>query len=228
VRILAIDTSLAAGSVAAADDAGGCCLDLGPGGSRGRNLLPRLAEAAETRGWRLREAQVVAVVRGPGSFTGLRIGVSTAKAIAWAGGARLVPVSGFELVARRITAWSGKVEPLAIAFEAGRGEVYGARVAPRDSAGDRWAIEPPAIASLAAWLADQPPGGMVAGPALASVPPPLHPALVVPPAEAWTTTAFDAAGLARLCAAAEAVDPSGLVPEYLRPSYAEDRTGHGG
>ncbi|HBB75917.1 MAG TPA: tRNA (adenosine(37)-N6)-threonylcarbamoyltransferase complex dimerization subunit type 1 TsaB, partial [Planctomycetaceae bacterium] len=56
-------------------------------------------------------------------FTGLRVGVATAKAIAWTSGARLVAVSGFAVSARRTAAALGEEPPMAVAFDAGRGDV---------------------------------------------------------------------------------------------------------
>ena len=89
-------------------------------------------------GYPLAEAELVAVIRGPGSFTGLRVGVATAKAVAWAGGATLLGLSGFEVVAvesARLTGWTD--EPLAIAYDAGRGEVFATWATPAGDDGWR-------------------------------------------------------------------------------------------
>ena len=102
MHVLAIDTSLPTGSVAALRrSAGGVDLverPLGAAGEHARRLMPELVAAAASQGWQISDVNLVAVVRGPGSFTGLRVGVTTAKALCWATAARLVGVSGFEIV----------------------------------------------------------------------------------------------------------------------------------
>lgn len=231
MRTLAIDTSLATGSVAAADDAGGVSLPLGPAGDHARRLMPLLEEAAAARGWRPHDVEVVAVVRGPGSFTGLRVGVATAKAIAWACGARLVAVCGFEVIARRTAALVGTTEPIAIAFDAGRGEVFSATARGGDATGRRWLVDAPALRCLDDWLDALPDGGLVSGPALHGAPDPLAAGrrLRLAPPAAWAGDALDAAHLARIAADSGARDdPATLVPLYLRPSYADERGAHAG
>ena len=132
MRILAIDTSLGSGSVAAVDTGGIEIRPLGAAGEHARCLTAALIEVASRRGWGsgsaalsgLGPADVIAVIRGPGSFTGLRVGVTAAKALAWTTGARLVGISGFDAIARQMSllpGWGAK--GCAIAYDAGRGEV---------------------------------------------------------------------------------------------------------
>jgi tRNA threonylcarbamoyladenosine biosynthesis protein TsaB len=225
MRTLAIDTSLATGSVAAVDDAGAVSLPLGPAGDHARRLMPLLVEAAVARGWRLRDVELVGVVRGPGSFTGLRVGLSTAKAIAWSCGARLGAVCGFEVIARRTAALAGTIEPVAIAFDAGRGEVFAATARSADATGERWLVETPVLRPLEEWLDGLPAGCLTSGPALQrSADRIADGPLRLAPAAAWVGDALDAARLARMAAAAGAWDdPATLVPLYLRPSYADER-----
>ncbi|MFM8890736.1 MAG: hypothetical protein ACKOTB_03760 [Planctomycetia bacterium] len=82
------------------------------------------------------------------------------------------------------------------------------------------------ILPAAAWLAAIPAGDSVSGPGLAIAGEALdaRPDLLVVPATAWSATIAEVAAVARLRAAAgEADDPAGLVPDYIRPSYAEER-----
>jgi len=232
MRILAIDTSLGAGSVAAVDQDGSAERPLGPTGGHARVLTEALAEVAVARGWgvgpqalgSLGPSDVVAVIRGPGSFTGLRVGVAAAKALAWTTGARLVGVSGFDVLARRaarVVGWHD--EPIAIAYDAGRGDVFAAIATP--TAGG-WTANPPALVPLDAWLESLPAGGRVTGPALeaASERITARNDLAVAPPEAWHPLAADAAAIAHVRAEAGDVDdPHTLLPDYLRPSYAEER-----
>lgn len=224
MKTLSIDTSLAAGSVAAL--AGGAEAERPlAAGDHARLLAAALVEAAAALGWAPRDAELVAVVRGPGSFTGLRVGVATAKALAWAGGARLVGVSAFDVVARRVArAVPGHDGPVALAFDAGRGEVFAALAVPDPRSPTSWHVPPGALAPAATWLGALPAGTCVAGPALA-VPGVVIPATLVPaPREAWFPTAAEAGHAALLLAAAgRHDDPAALVPAYLRPSYADEK-----
>ena len=98
MNILAIDTSLSTGSVAAMlhRENGVHVTEKPLGEARGhaRRLVQTLTTAAESIGLHVRDADIVAVVNGPGSFTGLRVGVTTAKALCWASAAKLIGVSG--------------------------------------------------------------------------------------------------------------------------------------
>jgi tRNA threonylcarbamoyladenosine biosynthesis protein TsaB len=237
MRILAIDTSLGAGSVAALDDAGADERPLGAAGEHARVLTAALIEVADRRGWgagghplaALRPADVVAVIRGPGSFTGLRVGVTAAKALAWTTGARLLGISGFQAIARRAARLAGWADtPLAIAYDAGRGDVFAAWAEPVEpTAADAlgWRLTEPRLISFQDWLGSLPSGSRVGGPVadvhrdriLA------HGAIECLTHEACLPSAIDAAAIARVRAnAGESDDPHTLAPDYLRPSYAEE------
>lgn len=232
MRILAIDTSFGAGSVAAVDQDGMAERPLGPAGGHARVLTAALAEVAAERGWGvgptslgdLGPGDVIAVVRGPGSFTGLRVGVAAAKALAWTTGASLVGVSGFDVLARRAARLAGwPDEPIAIAYDAGRGDVFAAIATP--TTGD-WTIAPPCLVPLDSWLDSLPAGGRVTGPALDALADRFtaRTDLARATPEAWHPLAADAAALARARAeAGEFDDPRTLLPDYLRQSYAEER-----
>lgn len=218
--------------MAAVDQDGSVERPLGPAGGHARVLTEALAEVAAARGWgvgpqvlgSLSPSDVVAVIRGPGSFTGLRVGVAAAKALAWTTGARLVGVSGFDVLARRAARVAGwHDEPIAIAYDAGRGEVFAATAKPT---ADGWIMAPAILAPLDAWLESLPAGGRVTGPALeaASERITARNDLAVASPEAWHPLAAEAAAIARARAVADDVDdPHTLLPDYLRPSYAEER-----
>lgn len=227
MKTLAIDTSLAAGSVAAILDGRVATRQLDQPGDHARLLAAAITQVAGELGWQPHEADLVAVVRGPGSFTGLRVGIATAKALAWASASRLVGVSGFEVIAAVTTRLAGTGHvPVTIGYDGGRGEVYAATAVPDSGSPTGWAISLPGLHPLAGWVESLPQAAVVAGPALDRATELLagRPDLVVAPRESWQPTAAEAGRLALLRAAAGSVDdPFTLVPEYLRPSYADER-----
>lgn len=228
MKTLAIDTSRAAGSVAALDGSRVAERPLGVAGEHARLLAPALVEVAARLGWAPRDVELVAVVRGPGSFTGLRVGVATAKALAWATGGRLVGVSGFEVAAERVAEHVGPVDrPVAVAFDAGRGEVYAAVATPADSAASGWTLGPAAVLDLSDWIAGLPAGAWATGGALdraAAAVAAARPDVALAPAAFREPSAAAAGRIAvRLAAAGVADDPATLVPDYLRPSYADEK-----
>jgi tRNA threonylcarbamoyladenosine biosynthesis protein TsaB len=226
MRTLAIDTSLATGSVAAAAAGSTVEIELPVAGEHARRIAAALDEAAHGLGWKVGDVELVGVVRGPGSFTGLRVGLSTAKAIAWASGAALVGVSGFDVVAGRTARLTGAAaEPLHLAYDAGRGDLFVAEAVPAADAPTGYALSTPRLVGAAAWVADLPARAIVSGPGLAHVIDAINARadLRVAPPEAWRPMAADAADLAtRLHAAGRADAPAALVPDYLRPTYADE------
>jgi len=84
-------------------------------------LVPAISDLLDGAELKPAEMEAVAVVSGPGSFTGVRIGVSAAKALAEANSIPLIAISRLEVLVR-LSGFMGRV--LAV-FEAGRGEFYG-------------------------------------------------------------------------------------------------------
>jgi tRNA threonylcarbamoyladenosine biosynthesis protein TsaB len=82
-------------------------------------LIPEIASLLESKYATLRDVEAIVVVNGPGSFTGIRVGLSTAKGLADGGGIPLIAISRLALLANA----SGLPHVLA-AIDAGRGEYY--------------------------------------------------------------------------------------------------------
>jgi len=126
MRILAIETSSRLGGVAVAEDRK--LLDervFRKGMVHGQSLLPTIEEMLQAAGWQIAEIDMVAVDEGPGSFTGLRIGVMAAKTICWVTGAKLVGVCSAD--ALYMTAKeAGVPDPVGVVIDAYRGCVYAA------------------------------------------------------------------------------------------------------
>lgn len=128
--ILAVDTTHEFGSLALLQDSEVVeeMLLHSPEGF-GQVLFGRLAELLDRHGRKVRDVDCFTALSGPGSFTGVRIGLACMKGLAEAEGKPVVAVSNLEAVATFGTA------PLrAVVLDARRGEIYGAVYGPRGEA----------------------------------------------------------------------------------------------
>lgn len=87
------------------------------------NLLPMIDAACQSAGLTIADLDRIAVVSGPGSFTGVRIGVSTVKGLAHAHNTPCVAVDALEAMAAGAGAFNGVICPIQ---DARAGQVYGA------------------------------------------------------------------------------------------------------
>lgn len=121
---LALDTSDTRGSVALLRDATNlahrCHQDTQDYSSW---LLPAVEAVVAESGVSMQEVELFAVATGPGSFTGLRVGLSTVKAWAEVYSKPIVGVSRLEALARSCNVNSGLV---AVSYDAYRGQLFGA------------------------------------------------------------------------------------------------------
>ena len=124
MRILTIETSTPVEEVAVVEDGTVLCSRRSRAG-RGRadELVGAVAEVLRSSNASLSCLDGVAVSIGPGRFTGLRVGLATAKGLAAATGLRVVPVPTLEALAMSAGVAEGLVCPL---LDARRGEVYAA------------------------------------------------------------------------------------------------------
>lgn len=126
MRLLLIHTAGAEGMVALAEasDFGAEVIVVAtaalPGRSASERLVAEVRRLMEAAGWRLGELAAVVVVHGPGSFTGVRVGLSAAKGLCEAGGVALIAVSRLALLAEA-AGGDGVVHAV---LDAGRGEFY--------------------------------------------------------------------------------------------------------
>ncbi len=88
------------------------------GRGHAERLVPMIADLPE-RG----RAETIAVARGPGSFTGVRIGLAVARSLAFAWGTRLQGYSTMALVAAMARQQAG-AQPLTVAMDGGHGEWF--------------------------------------------------------------------------------------------------------
>jgi len=221
VRGIALETSGLRGSVAALE--GERVLAAHELTSRQRSaqsLAPALRDLLAEQKWQPRDVQLVAVTVGPGSFTGLRIGVTTAKTFAYAVGAELVAVDTLEVIALQAPeGW----KCLKVALDAGRGQVFTAEFS-RDARGELTTVAPSDIVEVVDWLAGLRSGDVVTGPMVDKLADELPPSVTAVDPTYRVPTATAVAQLAwRKYLAGQRDDPIQLVPLYLRLSAAEEK-----
>jgi len=226
--VLGIDTSTIAASVALVRDGvalGEAALDVAPGAARnptGARLLAMIDELCRAHGVAPHALGAVAVGAGPGSFTGLRIGLATGKGIAFAAGTPLWQVSSLAALAHsvlgRVLASDGDAA-LAV-LDARRGEVFAGGYARRGEAiariADERVIAPTELVSMLAAIRATHASVRVVGdsPAIAEL---------AAPGEAWrhTPRAFSVVTLA--LAGPRTNELAHGTPTYIRASEAEIR-----
>lgn len=122
MRILSIDTTSPAGSVAVSLGEDLLAQEQqGVYGTHAERLLTSIEHLLTIAGWKPRDVEGVAVAIGPGSFTGLRIGIASAKAFAVALSIPIVGVSSLAALALNGRGFHGTVASL---IDARRGELY--------------------------------------------------------------------------------------------------------
>ena len=120
--VMGIDTSTTQGGVALLSGQGVVCeYTLNIKATYSERLLPLIDRALRDAGITLGQVEGFAVAVGPGSFTGLRIGLSTAKGLAVVGGQPLVGVSTLEAMAWTLPFCAHPVCPI---LDARKGEIY--------------------------------------------------------------------------------------------------------
>lgn len=199
------------------------CLEERPlsrtGRRHARTLVLELRELLESVGTAPGELDVVAVSIGPGSFTGLRVGVVCAKTMAYATRATLIAVDTFEAIARNAPA---DVASQYVIGDAQRGDVFVGRY---HRANRGWEREGDiGIVPFERWRDELPTDAVVTGPGVEALRSQFSSATRLLPAECWTPRAAHVAGIGLERASAGFSDDSWLVePVYLRKSGAEEK-----
>lgn len=112
MNLLSIDTSTEIMSLAIQCDSGLYTYSQKAGLSHSEALLPQILELSKKAGLSLKEFDLVIVGAGPGSFTGLRIGMSTAKGISQGAGCPLVSLSTLDVYGQMYKRIPGAVLPV--------------------------------------------------------------------------------------------------------------------
>ncbi|CAB5079899.1 tRNA threonylcarbamoyladenosine biosynthesis protein TsaB [Olavius algarvensis associated proteobacterium Delta 3] len=123
MKILAVDTSSRICGVCVSDGGHPICeLCLTSGQTHSRHLVDTISRALAAADLALDEIDGFAVTRGPGSFTGLRIGISTVKGLAYASGKPLAGISSLEALAQQVV--GDVAERICAVIDARKNEVY--------------------------------------------------------------------------------------------------------
>ncbi len=230
-RIVAIETSGRQGSLALAR--GQTLLAnfaLPPGNRHATELMPALDSLTRAQGWKPRDIEHIYLSLGPGSFTGLRIAVAIARALAHAIGptCRIVGVPSLDVIVQNAPPHFKFVIPI---LDAKRGQVFSARYE-RDANGRLRRTTEPALVNPAAFLAET---AALAGSAsiailgegvdyhrdaLSSI---SHANAVEVPPELWPGRAETVHSLGyNLALAGNFTPPHALLPIYIRLPEAEE------
>lgn len=127
MKIIALESSAVTASVAVTEDETLLAQSFQNSGlTHSATLMPMAADLLKNAGLTLDEMDVVAVAAGPGSFTGVRIGVAAAKGLAWPGDKPCAPCSTLESMAWQCAHLDGEI---CAVMDARRNQVYAARFA---------------------------------------------------------------------------------------------------
>ncbi len=234
MRVLALDSSTRDGSLALVEDDRVVVEQVGDAARPQAERLPgELLECLRTAGCRIADVDLFAVAAGPGSFTGLRIGIAAMQGLALVSRRRMVAVSLLDVLGHVAAATRAPGAAIGVWIDAYRREVFTARYtvtgATPFTAARLLACEPPDVdrpdAVVTRWRT-APPGVVIGNGAVlyADVVATLCPGLAPPPL---------AAAIGRLAIARahlnETLAPADVQPFYVRRpdvEIARDRRRH--
>lgn len=147
--VLGIETCTPHGGVALADAAGElvACRWFYARTGYSRRLAANIDDVLKEAGLARGSVAAIAVTTGPGSFTGVRLGLTTAKTLAYALGVPLFPYSSLERLAAR---WPVPGAVICAALDARRGEIYSGVYRGGEWVGKAGALEAPGSGTLGA------------------------------------------------------------------------------
>ena len=186
-----------------------------------RDLAPAVAGLLVEATWKPQDLDAVVVSRGPGSYTGLRVGIMSAKTLAFATGCALIAPDTFAAIAQQAPAEAVTLDVLA---DAQQDNVYVQRFA-RTETGSAWdAVSPLRIQRISDWLTQSAAPAWITGPGVRVLGERRPTGTCSTPAESWDPqpqSLLDI-GLTQFLAG-KRDDLWTLEPLYLRPSAAEEK-----
>ena len=185
-----------------------------------QTLVPEIQALLQTHGRKSADCELIAVSTGPGSFTGLRVGITCAKTMGYATGARIAAVPTFPCLA---AGCPDDVTAVQVIMNAQRQELFVGRYH-RDNA-TRWVeTQPLRIEKAAIWQAELEPENVVTGPGLEGISETIAPLCRVLSPEFWQPQARWVGRLGmEYFQAGSTVSCWDLQPLYIRKSAAEEK-----
>jgi tRNA threonylcarbamoyladenosine biosynthesis protein TsaB len=218
VNVLGFDTSTDASSACVLRDDGQAFEVRGDPGSRAhaRELMPAVATAMERSGLDWSGLEAIAVGVGPGGYTGLRIGIATARALGRATGLELRPVSSLAALAK------GAGEGLVLTLiDARRGELFAALY---EDGEERWAPFAAAPEAVAERVTREGLAPLAAGDGSVRFRGLLEAAGIRVEPDGSRAHELRALHVCELAAGVSPASPEAVVPDYLRPPDAKPQS----
>ena len=192
-----------------------------------RSLAPAIHVALGEMGWKTSELGLIAVTTGPGSFTGLRVGVVMAKGLGFAIGCPVIGVNTLEVIARQAPLCNeGTVTAV---MDAQRSELFSASYSCGTLQDSRSSQEvgQTRLVDMEAWLRELKPGAFVTGPGLKKLLERIPAGVHAVDDQLWQPQAAMVARLAcEIFSAAKdhsEFDSFKLMPLYFRRTAAEEQ-----
>ena len=224
MKILALETSAKAVSAALTEDGRILCAGYQDTGlTHSRTLMPIVEHLFANTGLRLQDCGAVAVAAGPGSFTGIRIGVAAAKGLAFAADKPAIAVSTLAAMARNVAFCDGLV---ICAMDARRQQIYNALFSIQDGVPVRLTPDRAiSLSDLALELQGDPRPKIAVGDGarlcLQFLTEQGISCRLAPPHLLMQNAMSVALEAEALAAAGQLVSPQDLAPIYLRPAQAD-------
>ena len=208
MRVLAFDTALAACSAALFDgDRPLAQQEAAMPRGQAERLMPMIEAVRDAAGVALAEVDLICVTVGPGTFTGVRIGIAAARGLALATGASVLGLTTCEAIAANVASFGAA--PILVAMDARRDEVYAQAFGPGPAA-----LGPPVLRSRDDIADIAPPaGGLIVGSAARQVLPLLPAARLADASMLPSAARFGRFAAGRF---ADARPGAELAPLYLR------------
>ena len=220
MNILAIETSLQPGSVAILqNDQILEEIQLGEDQRTTQSLIPAIKSLLSNHGIAPSGVDLIAVSEGPGSFTGLRIGMTVAKTFAYVTKAATIAVNTMDVIAHRVPE---SPKECYVVMDAQRKQLFVANY--RDDGNGLRQTTEVSIESVTPWIKTLPANAIVTGPGLERVAKQLRGDIQIVESQFWTPTASNLGHVARgACATNKSKEHWKLVPNYYRKSAAEEK-----
>ena len=221
MRILALETSRKPGSIALLES--GELLseaELSVEGGLARSLAPLIDAQLRAAAWSAADLDLVACAVGPGSFTGLRIGVTTAKTLAYAAGSDILGVPTLDVIAEQSPR---EVRAVTAVIDAQRDQLFSSQFWRGED--QRWQLAGELqIVDRTSWLEQLQRSTWVSGSGLERLADSLPADVQVVDPQAWDPRAVTVGRIAfRRYTAGARDDLWQLVPRYHRKSAAEEK-----